>query len=101
MQRYRLKNCVDSTRISRMQEYCVDSELKDSIHYIVDGGYMAIVRNDDLILWELAETPIAAKTFIDPIKREILGIYSDIGGLRGYKYDTVGGKKDTRIRQEA
>lgn len=97
MQRYKLKRSVDSTKLANMWEYCVDSELKDDIHYIVDGEYMAIVRSNDLILWELSETPAAAKTFIDPIKREILGIYEDVDELKGFKYGEVG-KENTRIR---
>ena len=100
MQRYKLKRSVDSTKLANMWEYCVDSELKDDIHYIVDGEYMAIVRSNDLILWELSETPTAAKTFIDPLNREILGIYEDVDELKGFKYGEVGKRKNQNTTKE-
>jgi hypothetical protein len=52
---------------------------------------MAMVRHDDLALWDIADTPTEAENFIGRVKQEILDIYADIKSLRSMtvKYEEV------------
>jgi hypothetical protein len=81
IERRKLKYEMTNDRASRVRAYCVDSERDKITHYFADTEKMAIVRHDDLIAWDLSETPAAAQIFVGPIKREILEIYEDIKDL--------------------
>lgn len=88
IERKRLRKQITEKRLDYMQAYCIDSIKENETHYIIDRGKMAIVRHDDIILWDIPETLAAANIFIDPIKREILSIYEDLKDLdaRGRVY---------------
>lgn len=81
IERWRLPKAITTRKLDYMHTYCIDSEKETDTHYIVDGGRMAIVRHDDIILWDIPETKKAAGLFIDPIKREILSIYEETKDL--------------------
>ena len=74
----------------KLDAYLVDSEIP-GLHYIVDNDRMAMVRHDDLALWDIDDTPTEAKKFIGRVKKEILDIYADIKSLRSMtvKYEEV------------
>ncbi len=81
IERRKLKRDMTDRRIMKVRAYCVDSEKDAATHYFADDEKMAIVRHDDLIAWDLPETPAAARLFVDPIRREIMAIYQDIKEL--------------------
>lgn len=91
MKRYKFKRKHSWTvELASINAYVVDSTIP-GLHYIVDNDRMALVRHDDLALWDIDDTPTEAKKFIGRVKKEILDIYADIKSLRSMtvKYEEV------------
>ena len=82
MKRYKFKRKHSWTvELANINVYVVDSTIP-GLHYIVDNDRMAMVRHDDLALWDIDDTPTEAENFIGREKKEILDIYADIKSLR-------------------
>ena len=79
-----------TVELANINAYVVDSTIP-GLHYIVDNDRMALVRHDDLALWDIDDTPTEAENFIGRVKKEILDIYADIKSLRSMtvKYEEV------------
>lgn len=91
MKRYKFKRKHSWTvELANINVYVVDSTIP-GLHYIVDNDRMAMVRHDDLALWDIDDTPTEAENFIGRVKKEILDIYADIKSLRSMtvKYEEV------------
>ena len=91
MKRYKFKHKHNwSAEMANINAYVVGSEIP-GLYYIVDNDRMALVRHDDLALWDIDDTPTEAENFIGRVKQEILEIYADIESLRRMtvKYEEV------------
>ena len=61
MKRYKFKRKHSWTvELANINAYVVDSAIP-GLHYIVDNDRMAMVRHDDLALWDIDDTPTEAK----------------------------------------
>lgn len=78
MKWYRLNEIIDERTLANLNGYIVDSDKLRGVYYIVDDGKMAIIRQGEMAVWGFEQSPDEAKNWIDPIKREIIGIYNDI-----------------------
>lgn len=81
MEWYRLNEIIDERTLANINGYTVDSDKLRGVYYIVDEGKFAIIRQGEMAVWGFDNTPAAAQCWIDPIKREIIGIYNDIREL--------------------
>lgn len=92
MQRYKLKSRYPNwdAHLPYMHGYSIDSLELSGLHYVIEDGYMAMIRQDEIALWELSETPTEAERVKEPFRSEILAIYDDIKDLRDYLIENAG-----------
>ena len=92
MERYRLKEKYPNwdAILPYMHGYSVDSLELSGLHYVIEDGFMAMARHNEVALWELSQTPTEAARVKEPYRSEILAIYEDIKGLRGYLIEDAG-----------
>lgn len=70
--------------LAYINEYVVASAIP-GLYYISDQNQMAMIRHDEMAMWDLSDTPKEAERMSELIRQEVLDIYEDIKSLRGRK----------------
>lgn len=72
------------SELANVNEYVVASDIP-GLYYISDQKQMAMIRHDEMAMWDLNDTPKEVERMSELIKQEVLDIYEDIKSLRGRK----------------
>lgn len=72
------------TALANVEGYIVASDIP-GLYYISDQKQMAMIRHDEMAMWDLSDTPKEVERMSELIKQEVLDIYEDIKSLRGRK----------------
>lgn len=70
--------------LANVPEYVVASDIP-GLYYISNQKQMAMIRHDEMALWDLDDTPKEVERMSELIRQEVLDIYEDIKSLRGRK----------------
>lgn len=68
--------------LANVEGYIVASDIP-GLYYISDQKQMAMIRHDEMAVWDVNDTPSEAKRLSELIRQEVLDIYEDIKSLRG------------------